>query len=119
MEAHLERHRKSSYIHRLASRMLHEWRGRHPCDGGAEHVLAALSIKIFRNKCEKYLNAPMTLLIIQNTHIKIQKYLQILSLCYVSFKVKKVIVVYIKIQKSQNTLIHLHNNFILTLRANM
>jgi hypothetical protein len=58
MEAHLERHRKSSYIHRVASRMLHEWRGRHPCDGGAEHVLAALSIKIFRNKCEKYLNAP-------------------------------------------------------------
>jgi len=87
--------------------------------GDAEHALAALSIKIFGNKCEKYLNVPMTLLIIQNTHIKIQKYPKMLSLCYVSFKVKKVIAVYIKIQKSQNTLIQLHNNFFFTLGANM
>jgi hypothetical protein len=39
--------------------------------------------------------------------MKVQKYP-----CFVSFKVKDVIALYIKIQKPQNTFIQQHNNFL-------
>jgi len=41
----------------------------------------------------------MTPIITQNTHMKVQKYPQMLSLYFVFFKVKDVIALYIKIQK--------------------
>jgi translation initiation factor 2 beta subunit (eIF-2beta)/eIF-5 len=41
-----------------------------------------------------------------------------LSLCFISSKVKDEIAQYIKTWKSQNILIQQHNNFFLTLKAN-
>ena len=41
--------------------------------------------------------SPITPRITQNTHMKAHKYPQMLSLCFVSSKIKDVIILYIKI----------------------
>jgi uncharacterized membrane protein len=60
----------------------------------------------------KYQNTPHNPTITQNTHMKVKtKYPKMLNLCFVSFKVKNIITLYIKNQKPQNTLIQQHNSF--------
>jgi len=50
----------------------------------------------------KYQNTPHNPTITQNTHMKVKtKYPKMLSLCFVSFKVKNIIALYIKNQKPQ------------------
>jgi hypothetical protein len=94
--AHLEIRWKASCVHRMASHVPSEW-CRH-------HSLASTCLARSNNfkhkkykKCEKYQNTPTTPKITQNSDMKIQKYYQILSLCFVSFKIKDVIHIYIYI----------------------
>jgi hypothetical protein len=64
--------------------------------GLVEYTPPILSIKKFK-KCENTKIPHMIPTITQNTHIKLQKYPQMLSLCFVFSEVKDVLMLYSKI----------------------
>jgi hypothetical protein len=63
-----------------------------------------------KNITLKYQNTPMTLVITLKTDVKIQKYLQMLTLFFVLSKAKTILLLYMNNEKTKKILVRQPNN---------
>jgi hypothetical protein len=97
---HLERWRIARFGHRVVSHEPSEWCRYYPFTGARRTRARSFLIKKLKTKYENTKTPLMTLLIIQNTYVKIQKYPQRQIIFFVFSKVKNILLLYMESEKT-------------------
>jgi hypothetical protein len=113
--AYLVRQRIARFGHRMVLHTPPKWRRHHQLAGTFGRCATRFLNKKLERQREKCQNAPMNLLITQNTRMKISKYPQRKSLFFfVFFKVKNVHSLYMDYEKTVNTPAQQLNKFFIS-----